>query len=579
MGTAEAVKFVIQVVDASTAVITTLRQHIRQFVRQVQGDFRALKRVVSTALLPLRPVINMLQQGWHMFTATLTWGATMAATALTAGLIGGLIKTTVAFEGLRAQVQTLFGKDWKQAWDWADRFARKTTFTLDEVIQQMAQIKAYGLDPFQWLPVLADVAAAMGGGVERINRIALALGQIQQATRVTSNEMRQLTEAAIPAWETLAKRLGISTARLRDLVERGLVPASVALPALKEAIALIGTGGQARAMNTIAGAWSNLGDAWKRFLWGVGSEFSSTIQGIIRGFENLVEQLGKSGFGKTVSQWLKDAFSPENIRKVATFFGRIYQWGKQILPWLGKTVKTTVDYIANLFNSLVSVIGGEDGLWGAIKRVGMAILKFEAARAIFALVSAGATVITTIATISKNAAVIGTTVGAVLALFTAAIIKGKSWITAVEDAMAQAEGVGLGDVFNQLKQFPELQPFETPLPSELQGIVDTLIGGMTPVSKALSEIKSPAQETAQNTAGILDSMQTQERIISEIYGGGPRAKQLSARFGFGGVGIPANGVAVIELRGGDDYVRGIAQNVLSQAFQQMRLPHVVRVAG
>ena len=55
---------------------------------------------------------------------------------------------------------------------------------------------------------IGDASAAAGKGKEGIDRIALALGQMRAKGKVPSEEMRQLTEANIEAWDILAGRNG-----------------------------------------------------------------------------------------------------------------------------------------------------------------------------------------------------------------------------------------------------------------------------------------------------------------------------------------------------------------------------------
>jgi len=75
------------------------------------------------------------------------------------------------------------------------------------------------------LNAIVDTVAAFGGTADVFDRVTLALFQMAQRTKVVGEEMRQLTNAGIPAWQILAETMGVSIAQAMEMVEKRQVDA------------------------------------------------------------------------------------------------------------------------------------------------------------------------------------------------------------------------------------------------------------------------------------------------------------------------------------------------------------------
>jgi tape measure domain-containing protein len=103
----------------------------------------------------------------------------------------------------------------------------------------------------------------MGGSAEQINRVVTALGQMRAKQKVSAEEMNQLTEAMIPAWEILAKRIGVSVPEAMKMAEKGTLDASKAIDGIIEGMGAKFDGMMAKQSTTTAGRFSNLMDQLK----------------------------------------------------------------------------------------------------------------------------------------------------------------------------------------------------------------------------------------------------------------------------------------------------------------------------
>src|SRR5690606_3529735 len=79
---------------------------------------------------------------------------------------------------------------------------------------------------------LGNAAAGLGGSAELIDRLSLALGQMRAKGKVSAEEMRQLAEAGIPAWEMLAKAIGVSIPAAMEMAQKGAISAAKAVPVI-----------------------------------------------------------------------------------------------------------------------------------------------------------------------------------------------------------------------------------------------------------------------------------------------------------------------------------------------------------
>jgi tape measure domain-containing protein len=121
--------------------------------------------------------------------------------------------------------------------DEMNRFAVETPFDVAGVQDAAKRMLAFGFRQEQIIPYLTAIgnaAAGLGGGTDLIDRISLAIGQMQAKSKVSAEEMLQLTEAGIPAWEILATKMNKSTREVMDLSSKGLIPASEAIEMLIE---------------------------------------------------------------------------------------------------------------------------------------------------------------------------------------------------------------------------------------------------------------------------------------------------------------------------------------------------------
>src|SRR5215831_19329458 len=109
------------------------------------------------------------------------------------------------------------------------------------------------------LKAIGNAASATGQlSTTEVDRISLALSQMQQKGKVSGEEMLQLTEANIPAWNILSEATGKSVAQLQKMTSEGQISSDVFVKAFRDMYENAGL--MEGASKTLAGALSNISD-------------------------------------------------------------------------------------------------------------------------------------------------------------------------------------------------------------------------------------------------------------------------------------------------------------------------------
>ena len=196
----------------------------------------------------------------------LTAGLTVPLVGATAAAGTFALRTASAAETTEISFTTMLGSEeaaLSMMEELAD-FAAHTPFELSGLQTATRQLLAYGFTAEDVIPMLTavgDATAALGTGQAGIESVTRALGQMQTRGKVSAEEMLQLTEAGIPAWEYLARAIGTDTAGAMEAVSKGAVSASDGIAALTKGMEQDFGGMMEEQSKTVEGLFSNLSDA------------------------------------------------------------------------------------------------------------------------------------------------------------------------------------------------------------------------------------------------------------------------------------------------------------------------------
>lgn len=181
-------------------------------------------------------------------------------------------------------------------------YANKTPFELPQLRDASRRLLAYGFELKSILPMMTGIgnaASGLGLGAEGIDRITLALGQMKAKAKVSGDEMLQLTEAGIPAWQILADKMKLSTAQVMKLSEKGLIPADKAINVLIDGMNKRFPNMMEKQSKSLAGLYSTIKDTFNSKIltkWGEG-----LAAGIKPRLDRLVTWIDRNE--TTISRW------------------------------------------------------------------------------------------------------------------------------------------------------------------------------------------------------------------------------------------------------------------------------------
>ncbi|XEG73335.1 tape measure protein [Pseudomonas sp. abacavir_1] len=235
--------------------------------------------------------------------------------------IGEMLKTGDTFEGLQTRLTSLMGsvQAGEQATEWITKFAKDTPLQLSDVTDAFALLKAYGLDPMNGtLQAVEDQSEKLGGGMERLEGIASAVGQAWAKQKLETEEILQLVERGVPAWDLLAKVTGRNAGELMTLASAGRLGRD-AIKALIEEMGRSSAGAAAANMSRLTGLVSNLQDTATNFLNRIAKAGAlDYVKGRLEALADTIEGMDRDGRLDALAQSLSTAFI-EGAKKVEEF--------------------------------------------------------------------------------------------------------------------------------------------------------------------------------------------------------------------------------------------------------------------
>ena len=234
-------------------------------------------------------------------------------------------------------------------------FAKTTPFEMAGLNKATQQMLAYGFAANDVIPMLTDVGnatAALGAGQQGIDAITRALGQMHGKGVAASQEMMQLTEVGIPAWDYLAKALHTDVAGAMDMVTKKAVSADVAIAAIRAGMQGDFGGLMIKQSRTLTGVLSNLADAatatiMKMYQTDAYKKMTDALSKLADPIQKLVESLmplfergmeALAGMATNAANAISQ-MSASDIQTIAKSIGMLAGTGPALLV-IGKSMET-----------------------------------------------------------------------------------------------------------------------------------------------------------------------------------------------------------------------------------------------
>lgn len=336
-------------------IVAGVRAQARRRLRDVSGmprveiRFDGVSRGAKQAAAETRGAIASVgdqaakdERRVSRFGSTIRSSLMLGAKAAAGGV--GLLAGAVAFAGFkfddlkqRANIAftTMLGSGQKAQAFLAQlqKFAASTPFEFPQLIQTSQRLLAMGFNAKQVVPTLTaigDAVAGLGGSPEIMDRVTTALGQIQAKGKVASEEMLQLTESGIPAWQMLADKIGVSVPRAMELVQARAVDSNVAIAALTEGMEKRFGGMMEKQSHTFGGLLSTVKDTFTQLS---GTVMAPFFEMATNGLQSIVDYTSRPAFTDGVKRF-----------------------GAALQVWVGKTSQQVRDFLVKHWGDIKSVI-------------------------------------------------------------------------------------------------------------------------------------------------------------------------------------------------------------------------------
>lgn len=551
---------------------------------RILGDASALRAEIDS----MQDKLNRAFGGEAMAVSR-TFAGVLAGTAVAMSGIGvaaikaaaGLEQTKMAFTSMlgSAQKANEFLEELKD-------FAAHTPFEFAQVKGAAQKFLAFGFTAKQIIPTLTavgDAASAMGMGEDGINRLTLALGQMAAKGKVSGEEMRQLAEAGIPAWQMLADSIGVSIPEAMKLAESGAINAQQGLEAIVNGMNDKFSGMMDVQSQTFSGLISTIKDNTTQLLEAIGTELidalnlkelAAELGTFLNDFREQVQSVG-------IGEALKRLIPPEVMAAVAALAGAITAAAIPALAGfaiaIGGALASVLPFIAigaALGVAAYSIWRNFEQLKAAVAELGkrftgIAMLCQAFKAALTSIMRAGQSLLAAFKPIAKFIAVIlVAAVSAAVGMFlvfvnTVAyvasgvaaavtnIVNFMNWAFSLVGNILNRLGAAFMNIANNVLPTWASNSISviTDFVGRAMGFIDGLIGALSKVGQMLGIVSDAASGSGGDGGGLFDNIKQAAQSAADVvpisfsnFGGGGSAPAI----GGGGGGGSAGGGGVSE---------------------------------
>jgi len=160
-------------------------------------------------------------------------------------------------------------------------FASKTPYTFTELVEYEKRLLALGFaasETKEMLTTIGDAASGLGLDAGGVGRMIKAFGDIRAKGYLQTQEIRQLAENGIPAFEILAQKIGVTIPQAMKMVEDRAIDATTAIAAMTEGINQRFGGMMALQAETMLGMWSTVRDEGENVMRIVGQQITESAR-------------------------------------------------------------------------------------------------------------------------------------------------------------------------------------------------------------------------------------------------------------------------------------------------------------
>lgn len=262
----------------STSAVEAGKAYIRVFLKSdIDKSAAIISKEMKDVAKQLRTVGESVASIGKVI--TVAWGSALAALAAPITIAANIEDRVAEFKALTGSIKTATDVITELR-----QFAAKTPLQFEGLANETRLLLGYGVgvrDVVGDIKVLSEVA---GGSQERLNRMALAFGQVRAIGRLMATELRQFTESGFNPLQEMAVQTHQDIGVLIDRMHDGLITFEDVRKAL---IGATSAGGrffgllEARS-KTLRGLFTTLLDNIKIAIEPIGEAFVPTLKELIK---------------------------------------------------------------------------------------------------------------------------------------------------------------------------------------------------------------------------------------------------------------------------------------------------------
>ena len=339
--------------DGSVLIDTKLDDSgLKKGINGIGGNFSKLSSIASKAFKGMTVAVGAV------------------ATAMT-GLITAGAKYNATIEQYATSFEVMTGSAEKatEVVEKLKKIGAETPFEMTDLADTTQLLMNYGLtadDSISKMKMLGDISQ---GSADKMNRIAMAYGQMSSAGKVQLEDIKQMIEAGFNPLQEISQTTGESMASLYDRISKGTISVDEITASMERSTSVGGKYFQSmeKQSQTVNGQISTLKDNATQLIGSLSESFSTTLGGTILPFLNqmissLHEAFQTGGIEAFVEK-LGSSIS-EIVTKISEGLPHIIDMGVKIIQSLitgiqnnlPQIIESAIKVIQTLLESFLSML-------------------------------------------------------------------------------------------------------------------------------------------------------------------------------------------------------------------------------
>lgn len=335
--------------------------------------------IIDKATAPIRALKNMLFSIPTLITAMVGAKAVQSSIVNPVMLADSIEQSKIAFEsklGSAAAAESFLQDIYK--------FDEKSPFDTTQIVgitQQMMNMGWTAENVLEDLGTIGDWSASLGKGTEGISQVTRAIGQMRMKGKLSSEEMLQLTEAGVDAWNYLAQNMGEDITTIREMAEDGEIAVDTAIQAIIAGMGEYSGAAVTQADRTVNGLIDQVMALFKTYVmlpWGEGlgaglKDGLAVVRDLIDENKGALKELGETA--KEIGRDLSTSFAEKVKNTVERFREITDSFEFKNADWKGKIGMLWKGVIADPFKEWFSELWSSEENVQKATEIGMSFAK------------------------------------------------------------------------------------------------------------------------------------------------------------------------------------------------------------